>query len=77
LSGFSEQEYKDRYIIRNTGINAENLYKRIKMIHDLKVQNPQQFLYDTGHRDLSGNPIMKMEPTIYIIDSIALLMPEK
>ena len=67
LSGFSEQEYKDRYIIRNTGINAENLYKRIKMIHDLKVQNPQQFLYDTGHRDLYGNPIMKMEPTIYII----------
>ena len=77
LSRFSEQEYKDRYVIRNTGINAENLYKRIKMIHDLKVQHPQDFLYDTGHKDMYGNPIMKMEPTVYIIDSIALLMPEK
>ena len=77
LSQFSPQEYKDRYIIRNTGINAENLYKRIKMIHDLKVQHPQDFLYDTGRKDMYGNPIMKMEPTVYIVDSIALLMPEK
>lgn len=77
LSKFSEQEYKDRYIIRNTGINAENFYKRIKMIHDLKTKNPQDFMYDTGRKDLYGNPIMKLEPTVYIVDSIALLMPEK
>ena len=77
LSHFSETEYKDRYIIRNTGVNAENFYQRIKMIHDMKTQNSEQFLYDTGHKDLYGNPIMKLEPTIYIIDSIAMLMPEK
>ena len=34
LSRFSDVGYKERYIIRNTGINAENFYKRIKMIHD-------------------------------------------
>lgn len=77
LSKFTEQEYKDRYIIRNTGINVENLYKRVKMIHDLKTKNPQEYMYDTGHTDLFGNPIMKLEPTVYIIDSISLLMPEK
>lgn len=77
LSGFSDEEYKNRYIIRNSGITAENVYERIKMIHDLKVSNPDQFLYDTGHKDSYGNPIMKFEPTIYIIDSIAMLMPKK
>lgn len=77
LSGFSEVGYKERYIIRNTGINAENFYKRIKMIHDMKTQNPGEFIYSTGRRDLYGNPIMKLEPTVYIIDSIAILMPEK
>lgn len=77
LSGFSEVGYKERYIIRNTGINAENFYKRIKMIHDMKTQHPEEFIYNTGRRDLYGNPIMKLEPTVYIIDSIAILMPEK
>ena len=77
LSGFSDEEYKNRYIIRNSGITAENVYERIKMIHDLKIANPDQFLYDTGHKDSYGNPIMKFEPTIYILDSIAMLMPKK
>lgn len=77
LSLFTAEEYKKRYIIRNTGITAENFYKRIKMIHDMKIQNKDKFIYDTGHKDMYGNPIMKLEPTIYILDSIAMIMPEK
>ena len=77
LSKFTEDEYKKRYIIRNTGVTTESIYARIKMIHDLKIEHPKDFLYDTGRRDLQGKPIMKLEPTIYIIDSIAMLMPEK
>lgn len=77
LSKFTEDEYKKRYIIRNTGVTTESIYARIKMIHDLKIEHPEDFLYDTGRRDLQGKPIMKLEPTIYIIDSIAMLMPEK
>lgn len=77
LSKFTENEYRKRYIIRNTGVTTESIYARIKMIHDLKIEHPEDFLYDTGRRDLQGKPIMKLEPTIYIIDSIAMLMPEK
>lgn len=77
LSMFSDEEYKTRFIVRNTGITAENLYERIKLIHDLKIKNINNFLYDTGFKDMYGNPIMKLEPTIYILDSIALLNPEK
>ena len=76
LSKFSQEEYKARYIIRNTGINAENFYQRIKMIHDLKTKHPENYNYDTGYRDRYGQPIIKLEPTIYIVDSIALLMPK-
>lgn len=77
LSMFSDEEYKTRFIVRNTGITAENFYERIKIIHDLKMKHINDFLYDTGYRDMYGNPIMKLEPTIYILDSIALLNPEK
>ena len=77
LSKFTEDEYKKRYIIRNTGVTTESIYARIKMIHDLKIEHLEDFIYDTGRRDLQGKPIMKLEPTIYIIDSIAMLMPEK
>lgn len=77
LSKFTEDEYKKRYIIRNTGVTTESIYARIKMIHDLKIEHPEDFIYDTGRKDLQGKPIMKLEPTIYIIDSIAMLMPEK
>ena len=77
LSGFSVEEYEKRYIVRNTGITAENFYERIKMIHDLKLSNVDKFLYDTKRNDVYGKPIMKLEPTLYIIDSIPMLMPKE
>ena len=77
LSRFSSEELKDRFVCRNTGITAENFYERIKMIHDMKINNRSDFEYDTGLYDDTGNRIYKLEPTVYILDSIALLMPEK
>lgn len=76
LSLFSEQEYKERYIVRNSGITIENFYDRINEIYKLKIENREKFMYDTGKNDLYGNPIMKLEPTIYILDSIANIMPK-
>lgn len=76
LTRFKPEEFKNRYIYRNTGINAENFYQRIKMIHDLKLDNRDKYEYDTGLFDSNGNRIYKFEPTVYILDSIAMLMPE-
>ena len=67
----------EHYIARNSGITAENFYERIKMIHDLKMENREAYEYDTGLFDEMGNRIYKLEPTVYILDSLALLMPEK
>lgn len=77
LTGFNDEEMKNKYILRNAGINAENFYARIKTIYDLKMENPEEFLYDTGLCDTQGNKIIKMQPTVYILDSLALLMPDK
>ena len=76
LSKFSKKEFDDRYLIRNAGITIENIYQRIKTLSDLKTkEHPQDYFYDTGRRDLDGNPIIKLQPTLYLIDSIAALMP--
>lgn len=77
LTGFVGEELAKRYITRNTGITAENFYERIKMIYDLKMENREDYSYDTGLYDTNGDRITKLEPTVYILDSLALLMPEK
>ena len=77
LTGFDEKEILDRIIARDKGITVENFYRRIKMIHDLKLENQDKFSYDTGLLDNFGEPIIMLEPTVYILDSIPLLMPEK
>ena len=71
LMQMSVEEIKDRYIPRNEGINAENFYKRIKSIHDLKLENYSDYEYDTGLFSEDGEPIYKLEPTVYILDSLA------
>lgn len=75
LSGFHGEELVTRYLSRNTGITAENFYERLRMIHDLKLTNREDYEYDTGFFDSNGKRLYKLEPTVYILDSLALLMP--
>ena len=77
LTGMSQEEFSNKYISRNSGITAENFYERIKIIHDLKQQNREDYEYDTGLYDMFGKRIYKLEPTVVILDSLAMLMPEK
>lgn len=76
LLGFSREEFEERVDMRNTGITTENVYQRIKLIHDLKIENRNELEYDTGLYDTEGNRIFKFEPTVYIIDSLPMLMPD-
>ena len=77
LTRFSTEEIESKYIHRNTGITAENFYERIKMIRDIKAENRAEYEYDTGYYDERGNRIFKLQPTVYLLDSLALLMPSK
>ena len=77
LTGWSEEEIRTRIIPRDKGITIENFYERIKDIYDIKMANPDKFMYDTGLLDNFGEPIQLFEPTVYILDSLPMLMPEK
>lgn len=77
LTHFSPEECQQRIIYRNTAVSAENFYKRIASIYEIKMNNRADFEYDTGKYDSQGNKIYKLIPTVYILDSLALLTPEK
>lgn len=78
ISGFSsDDEFSKRFIIRDAGITIESVYDRVKMVHDIKVNNQSEYLYDTGMIDMRGNPIYKFEPTIFIIDSVKMVLSKK
>lgn len=78
LSGFGDNDrFSGRFIIRDAGITVESIYKRIMNIHNIKINNKDKFMYDTGLHDMRGNKILKFEPTIYIIDSLKVLKSEK
>lgn len=76
LTGFTQKEYEDRYILRNAGITSDNFYERIRIIHQEKTSNPEEYQYDTGLYDTEGNKITQFVPTVYILDSVALLIPK-
>lgn len=75
LSQWNEEDLKYKYICRNTGVTAENFYERVKMIADLKLNNRADYIYDTGRCDSYGQKIFKLEPSVYLLDSLSLLMP--
>lgn len=76
LSGFTPDEISNRYVVRNSGISNETVFQRIRMIYDLKTENRESLEYDTGLEDIHGNRIHKLVPTVYILDSLAMLSPD-
>jgi RecA/RadA recombinase len=77
LTGFTNEEFNKKVKMRNAGITIENVYKRIKVIRDIKTSNPEKYKYDTGLFDCFGNPISKFQPTVYVVDSIPYFNAEK
>lgn len=77
LTRFTDEEMDSRMVYRNKGITAENFFERINAIYEEKTKNVDKYEYDTGLFDPRGNRIFKLEPTVYILDSLAMLAPEK
>ena len=71
------EDFKSKFISRNTGVSAENFYERVKALYDLKMECADEITYDTGALTTTGEKIYKMEPSVYILDSLAMLTPEK
>lgn len=76
LLNMTEEQLKRKVHFRNTGITTENVFQQINSIHDAKIENRADWEYDTGKYDTYGNRIFKLIPTLYLIDSFAMLLPE-
>jgi RecA/RadA recombinase len=76
LLGLNPEQIAEYVEIRNSGITTENVFQRIQTIHDIKLDNKKDYQYDTGLFDTYGNRIYKMVPTVYMIDSLPMLLPE-
>ena len=76
LLKLNAKDLKNHTKFRNKGINTQNVYQRIQAIHDTKIENPKEYKYDTGLYDLEGNRIFKFVPTVYLIDSLPMLLPK-
>ena len=76
LLGLTPEQIKEYVDIRNSGITTENVFQRIQTIHDIKVNNKKEYEYDTELFDTYGNRIFKLVPTVYMIDSLPMLLPE-
>ena len=76
LSGLSDEDFKNRFIVRDSGITIESIYDRVKMIHDIKVGDQNNYTYDTGMQ-YQGSNVIKFEPTLYIVDSVKMVLSKK
>lgn len=77
LTNFSPEEAQDRIIYRNSAVTAENFYERISTIYEEKMNNRADYEYDTGLCNSRGEKIYKLIPTVYLLDSLAMLAPDK
>lgn len=81
VTGLSMRTIAQKVIHRNVGINAENFFERVNAHCTNKIQasitHPDKVTYFTGTYDYYGNPVYKLIPTVYILDSLALLVPKE
>lgn len=77
LTRFTPEELESRVIYRNSAITAENFYERIEFIYEEKMSHKDEYEYNTGLLDSRGNEIYKLIPTVYLLDSLAMLTPDK
>ena len=77
LTGFrTNEEFTKRFIVRDSGITIQSLFKRVKQVYDIKTSHSSEYTYDTGLKDMNGNKIIKYIPTVFIVDSVKMVMSE-
>lgn len=77
ITKWDDETIREKFLHQNVGVSTERIYAQIKAIHKLKTENRGDFTITLdGQYDRDGNPLETLVPTVVIIDSIALMMPE-
>ena len=73
ITRMSTEEFKQKYILKNTGIYHETIMSIFNEMVHAKEELKDQLLIDTGKTDIHGEKIKIFPPTVFIIDSLAML----
>ena len=76
LAGWNNETYQDKYVLLNSNISAESLYKLAKAVAKKKIEKRKELEYDTGMVDFEGNAVFELPPTIILLDSIAAMQSD-
>ena len=73
VTGLSNKEYMDHYVLKSSRSYIEDIFDTIMDIANEKQKNKKMYQYTTDFKDEFGQPITIYEPTVFIIDSIPVL----
>lgn len=73
LTRFSMSEMEEKYVLKQDTTDIEDIYTDIMEIYNEKMSNRAEYEYDTGVIDEFGQPIIALEPTVILLDSIPTL----
>lgn len=78
ISGWSDEDIENKYKVLQRNIYSESIYKLVRYIDKLKntPETYDEIKVDSGVTDSNGNPVYVLPPTVILIDSWALCLPE-
>lgn len=62
-----------KYILRQEKLTLQDVKASIIRLYNEKVTNATKYTYDTGKKNEFGEPILMLEPSVIILDSIATI----
>ena len=78
VTGASESWYDEHCTILRDGISTEGVLRLLSKIKEFKVSHEKELLVpnENGIKDERGELIKVLPPSIVIVDSLAMMMPE-
>lgn len=77
LTGWKHSRYKEKYMLLNENITAESLFRMVQEVSKVKKERYEEIKIDSGEVDENGKTIYIYPPTVMLVDSLALMIPEK
>ena len=78
VTGMSEEYYDKHCTILRDGISTESVLRLLSKLKEFKVNNEKALLVDNenGIKDESGEIVKVLPPTVVVVDSLAMMLPE-
>lgn len=70
ITGFSQMQMRDKYILKQEKVTIEDMFEAIQKIAQAKEEFREDFSYDTGLLNEFNEPIRALAPTVIVLDSI-------